>query len=350
MSSCPTTTPRAGSAVARAPRRDRRVFFVGAGLSCAFGLPNTAALLSELGATDGGPVHGPDEQRLAAAYKAFYPDGGKKHYLPDTVDFFSALQAFIDIGAPGLPGTRLKEAPELLRSMKLGITRLLVDRIKDAEKNGSLTSSNSYLGQVVAAGNVVITTNWDLVIERFAHLNGVDVRRTGEPGNSHLLVLKLHGSIDWCRWSRRKERAGDQQGDFAMLREGKRRSSLPASLDDDVVRVRAVEHWGRCWQRISARTHEPFIVTMYRGKGPELAALSTIWSDAYNALSRAKALEIVGYSLPNDDLEIRTLLRAGLTRGNQKVGVVVRNPAPDVHARIRHHVQSDARSEYAPVT
>lgn len=51
----------------------------------------------------------------------------------------------------------------------------------------------------------------------------------------------------------------------------------------------------------------------------------------------------------SDDLEIRTLLRAGLTRGQQKVRVVVKNPSPDVHARVRQHIEVNAESDYASV-
>jgi hypothetical protein len=333
----------------RAPSRTRHVFFAGAGLSCAFGLPNTAALLSELSHSAGKVVKGPSDTSLKEAFKAFYPDGDKRHFLPDTVDFFSSLQAFIDIGAPGMPGIKLKSADELLRQLKLGITRLLVDRIKAAESDGRLTISHPYLNRMVSPGNVIITTNWDLLVERYAALKGVDVRRTGEPGDSYVLLLKLHGSIDWCEWGLRKPRSSDPSEDFAQLREVTRKVALPSDGESDVVRVRAVEHWSRCWQRISGRTSEPFLVTMYRGKGPELASLSTVWTDAYHALGRAKTLEIVGYSLPDDDLEIRTLLRAGLNRGNQSVQVTVRNPAPDVHARIRRHVKISLSSDYSAV-
>jgi hypothetical protein len=332
-----------------APRRDRNVYFVGAGLSCAFGLPNTAALLTELTNNDA-LRRSLTKEVLKPAYEAFYPDGSKAHYLPDTVDFFSSLQAFIDIGAPGLPGTRLKDAAELLRSLKLGITQLLVTRIKEAEASGRLTPPRSdFLDEMIQPGAVFITTNWDLLIERYAHLRDVDIRRTGGPASSHLLLLKLHGSVDWCQWSDRREKSMDLTDDFAILREVKNRLPLPPADATEIVRVRALEHWARCWQRISGRTDEPFLVTMYRGKGPELKSLTAVWEDAYNALSRAKALNIIGYSLPSDDLEIRTLLRAGIQRGKQRVNVTVRNPAPDVHARIRAQVTHLITSDYSPV-
>ena len=53
---------------------------------------------------------------------------------------------------------------------------------------------------------------------------------------------------------------------------------------------------------------------MARGKSGDLGPLTGIWKNAYSALSRARTLEIVGYSMPPDDIVIRTLLRAGALR------------------------------------
>ena len=227
----------------------------------------------------------------------------------------------------------------------MAIVRLLIERHREAE---SKLTGNIYLDQVVRKGSVVITTNWDIMIERYAAEKGVRVRRSGDPGESYLLLLKLHGSIDWTTWGRAKHR--ENEDDFAHLREYQQRLTPKAASDpNEIVRVRAIENWSRSWQMLASRLTEPFLVTMYHGKGNELTSLSTIWSDAYNALSRAKQVSIVGYSLPADDLEIRTLLRAGLTRGQQKVRVVVKNPSPDVHARVRQHIEVNAESDYASV-
>ena len=335
--------------MAKAPTRNRTVYFAGAGLSCAFGLPNTAALLTEVRGANQGGARAKVLGQLTEAYKAFYPDGDKKYFVPSTVDFFSSLQAYIDIGAPGLPGVRLRDAQELLRELKMTMAKLLVDRLREATNKGVFANAKGYLAEMVRPGNIVVTTNWDLVIERFAMQSGVRVKLNGAPDESSVLLLKLHGSIDWLDWQSRKLRTGDLSNDYAVLRQARQLIPLPADDAREVVRVRIDDQWNRCWQRISGRTSEPFIVTMYRGKGAELAALSQVWKDAYDAISRAKVIELVGYSLPDDDLEIRTLLRAGLTRGNQKVAVTVRNPAPDVHVRFRQHVFRDLKSVYQPV-
>jgi len=88
------------------------------------------------------------------------------------------------------------------------------------------------------------------------------------------------------------------------------------------------------------------MVTMARAKAGDLGPLQEIWRDAYGALSRASRLEIVGYSLPEDDIEIRTLLRAAILRGDGPRRLVTRNPAPDVHERVWRFLSRDAEPNY----
>jgi hypothetical protein len=88
------------------------------------------------------------------------------------------------------------------------------------------------------------------------------------------------------------------------------------------------------------------MVTMARGKAGDLGPLQDIWRDAYGALSRASHLEIVGYSLPSDDIEIRTLLRAAILRGDGPRRLVSRNPAPDVHERVWRFLSRGAEPNY----
>jgi hypothetical protein len=87
---------------------------------------------------------------------------------------------------------------------------------------------------------------------------------------------------------------------------------------------------------------------MARGKAGDLGPIRDIWRDAYAALSRASDIYIVGYSLPPDDLEIRTLLRAGVKRGTPP-RITVRNPAPDVHERVWRYVDRTATPDYSSV-
>jgi hypothetical protein len=339
------------------PPRDRKVYFVGAGLSCALGLPNTPSLIE--GVLSLAAHHRRwliSEQlpnRLNQAFRFFYPDAVNAGYRPDVVDFFSALRTYLDVGA-GLAGG-FHDAPELYRSLKFAIAHLLTERIRDCDSQ--LWAGHAYLDEVVQPGNIVITSNWDLVIERYAQIKDVPLRMSGY-GEHELVLLKLHGSVDWCRGSDRAgyPLAGYPNADYCVLGEqlfGPRpyRMALPsaAQLRDQLIRIRALEHWSDGWRKITSRADDLHMVTMARGKAGDLGPLLPVWKDAYGAISRARTIEIVGYSLPPDDIEIRTLLRAGIQRGGGPTQLIIRNPAPDVHERARRYLRHRLQSNYLPV-
>jgi hypothetical protein len=102
------------------------------------------------------------EQRLEKAFKYFYPDAIHAGYRPDVVDFFSALRTYLDVGA-GLPGG-FADAPHLYRSLKSAIAHLLIERLRLCDK--ALKRRHSYLDEMIAPGNFIITSNWDVLIER----------------------------------------------------------------------------------------------------------------------------------------------------------------------------------------
>ena len=88
------------------------------------------------------------------------------------------------------------------------------------------------------------------------------------------------------------------------------------------------------------------MITMSFGKTAEMAPIHDMWEAAYYALGATKRLTILGYSLPVDDIEIRTLLRAGVARGAQSTSVTVMNPETQVHTRVRELVSRTAKSDY----
>jgi len=329
------------------------VFLLGAGVSSAFKLPNTPALLKELdsAAAGWGEVGADLKSRLTQAYEFLYPDAIYHHYQPDVVDFFSALSAFVGMGT-GWPGTSLKDGPELLRRLKRGIAHLLITKERAIDTNA--LRRHSYLSRVVRPGNIVITTNWDTLVERFAELNDIPLRRAASSGkfrDTEVVLLKLHGSIDWCAPGAASRPWTDV--DYAALREqqyGGTQYTIPITTEsepDQLVRIRS--SWSALWQTVSSRAREPWLVTMVTGKQDELGPLQSVWRDAYAALGRAHVLEIAGYSLPADDVEVRTLLRAGMQRGNRSAQVRIVNPSPDVHARFRTLLTHDIDSEYVGV-
>lgn len=209
------------------PQRTRQVFFLGAGFSRALGLPNTAELLSE--------VHKLAQARklvigreLREAYSYFYPEEAET-FVPDVVDFFSVLRAYEDVsgdgteGAPRLPGGF--KHPKLLTDLRLVVVRLLCDRLRQLQipKDGWPA-----VEQMFAPGNIVITSNWDLFVEWYAHRRGIRLRLGGPINDSTLTLLKLHGSVDWTEQRFRKP--GNPTADYAVLRE--LQNSKPPGLSD----------------------------------------------------------------------------------------------------------------------
>lgn len=337
----------------RIPARVLRVFMVGAGLSTAFRISNTPSLLESLAdfskKSEGKWLADEDlVQRLTDSYKFFYPDATNTGFRPDPVDYFSALRTFIDVGKT-FQGTGFDDAEQFYRVLKRGIAHVLISQTK-AYDDARLKDHN-YLTTMMQPGTVVITSNWDTLLERFAALKNIPLRlstSSREFSNNEVTLLKLHGSVDWCKVSDRV--SGYADTDYASLSElqNPTRMYRPALLSgpDDLIRVRS--GIGDGWQKIKARAKDHWMVTMVTGKADDLGPLQNVWRDAYRALSRASSLEIVGYSMPPDDVEIRSLLRAGVQRGSAP-RVTVRNPAPDVHYRVRAFIDRSAHSDFQPV-
>jgi hypothetical protein len=113
---------------ANVPERDLTCYFLGAGFSSAFGLPNTTVLLTKVHelADKYGLAIGDD---LKAAYKFFYPEESAS-FVPEVVDFFSVVRAYEDV-AKGFPGGF--GYPSLLTDLKLSIARLICTEVRDLE-------------------------------------------------------------------------------------------------------------------------------------------------------------------------------------------------------------------------
>jgi hypothetical protein len=289
-------------------------------------------------------------RKLRDAYEYFYPEESDT-FVPDVVDFFSVLRAYEDVsgsrdgGAPRFPGGF--KHPGLLSELRLAVVRLLCARLRGIQIPNEGWPK---LDAMFAPGNVAITSNWDLFVEWYAHCRETRLRLGGDLNDATLTLIKLHGSVDWTEQRFRKTAA---KADYAVLRE-LQNSRPPYTINTirpgEMLRVRAIENMSRSWQFIKARTERPHMLMMAQGKTVDLEPIQSMWDDAYAALCAAKELEIIGYSLPQDDVEIRTLLRAGVSRGSASPTVRVLNPEPSVHVRVRTYVARDAVSDYRAFT
>jgi len=262
------------------------------------------------------------------------------------VDFFSVLSSYLQIDSGGLP-EGFSDRP-LLADLRFAVVHLLCEALRRLPDT-ALRQPHPLLDRMIRPGSVVVTTNWDTLVERACAARGIPYRMWGKPESNAVLILKLHGSIDWLMRADAKKKPVSKET-YAHLEdlqnsERARRRNLPTS---GVIRAR-LDRPGAAWQTIKGATKVPHMITMAPGKADALGPLLGLWEHAYRAISSAKELEIVGYSMPEDDIEIRTLLRAGVLRGKQDPRITVRNPAPDVHVRVREMIHGSANSDYTSV-
>ncbi len=180
------------------------------------------------------------------------------------------------------------------------------------------------LGRFGLAGvrNTIITFNYDTVVEDALGRLGIPytygLTRTElelasrppgcvhpyDPENNALLVLKLHGSMNWAAGG------GVEAAGKATLRE-----NYAAVWQDGKTPVLVPPTWKKTFG----------------------ARLEGVWQRAVESLATATRIVIVGFSAPVTDVHFRFLLGAGLRENITLHNVVMVNPDPDetVEQRIR---------------
>lgn len=354
----------------RPPDRRLSVMFLGAGASKAAGLPLTEELLRhiwprdyEVGNDPWASMKSPRQWRvdLEGAVKVLYPDGGSDGFRPPVSEFFTLLEVMdrVHAGRERLP----LDAGDLLRALRAEIALGLTGAVNRQRRRSVNLPHYRWLTAPQGRPSVIVTSNWDTLVEQTALRAGLNVllswprnrngdRRTELPSKT-VVVLKLHGSIDWGRGddlcvSRANRDWEYDRVDAIVDRSTRRQHSRDGS--ETILRFKTYDH-PIASERGRSGFDEPMMATMAAGKDTYISDLTEMWDDAYWVLSRANRLDIVGYSFPPDDLELRTLLRvttrqpgqAGLAEG---VELSVCNPSPDTHDRARSILGMDLTSSF----
>ena len=207
----------------------------------------------------------------------------------------------------------------------------------DAEETAR--ARRSYLERELsdlAEGDVVITTNWDSLVERVlletrrltpADGFGFPVSLTVEPAASPLAVhvprvsdvkvLKLHGSFGWY-----KRYGGIYLGENHYFR------YLFLNKDNSVLFFKDTSEPDLDPYPEAAFIYPSFIKQFVE---PELRR---VWAEASWALAKCAEFRAVGYSLPESDVGVRTLLNPLSLRIRERaVSVIVEDPAGAVNKR-----------------
>jgi hypothetical protein len=220
--------------------------------------------------------------------------------VPDVTDLLSTLDWMIREQSSFGPGLHTDDSTEGSSAGELAWVRdLIVQALCYClgtydDLNGASTTRDFL--QLVRPGDSLITTNWDLLLDAARDARfGSEPQDYGTTGNVVLeggtelqgderpKLLKLHGSLSWRYCQRCQRLVIDPLHHVAGERE------------DRAICL--------CTCRFSELIVTPGFVREYRN-----VHLLTIWREALLTLARAAQWVFVGYSLPADDVGIRTLL------------------------------------------
>lgn len=175
-----------------------------------------------------------------------------------------------------------------LRVLRIGCARLLWQCQNEITKPSASYENfaRRFFKPAEMRSNVVISFNWDLLMERSLQDAAVPwYYDSGSP--SVTAVLKPHGSINWSSWL---EGGGhcDYEGWRAIAPQSKLSFDVTQPfVDPDVDEI-----------------NPDYRYMLFPGD-PELpeqnANLKLIWSDVQTALEQSEALVFIGYSLPEYD-------------------------------------------------
>lgn len=304
------------------------VLIAGAGLSAVAGIPTTNQLTKKFltqpptQATPA-PLQEAISEELHRYWKAVF---GYRSDEPSFEDHFTVLDLAANTGHH--LGTRY--SPKRLRAIRrLSIHRVFEILDQEFTFNDAL---HRFLGKLQRGrNNGIITTNWDIVLERHADrpfhysipisMKGTDVPsepwpRRGTP------ILKLHGSSNWsyCDCCERlyasqprhgktavKDRIFIDQDDFDALRGHS--DGFPSKL--------LVSACPECGVRLSSR-----VATFSYTKTLNFVHFLAIWDDAFKMLRDARTWMFVGYSFPEADFQLRHMLKAAQLGRRGRVEVI----------------------------
>lgn len=311
-------------------RRTRVTLFLGSGFSAGLGLPTTSDVRKGLLETCGNtPYEQLQEKFVTKVIGAFWRDvfgwdGGATH--PSLEDHFTALDFAANTGH--CLGRNYN--PKMLRAIR----RMTIHRVfellrKEATRNADV---DQFFQELIAAADVtIVTTNWDLVVERCLDRLHIDRNQgTGlyqESGTfldtDGVMILKLHGSLHfgYCDCCRSLVNIHDLYGDLKLY------------LDPDDMRLfdgakiaatLPPEYLKACFT-----CHRPWsggrLATFSYRKDLAPSFLQKTWDEAFHRLRIADRWLIIGYSLPEADIEVRQLLKTAQLAGepNKPIDVVI---------------------------
>jgi hypothetical protein len=299
------------------------VIFLGAGATKSCGGPLTSEILPNiLGSATGASGPLPVAREHNVIVQEFLESqfnvraGSRSELYPGLPLLMSLIDTALDRRQSFHPDWDLDRVARLREAIEFGIFDHLEERLENSPTNNHL----NLLQRAYPAGAepMVITTNYDVIMDtammwrsesndeqgRFPDYRcqiSSDFYRN-EPRRFGVL-LKLHGSLSWlyCRTCGRLEIGASEQRKYLKVLARMVGPSLEASFAPDGAPCPT------CKTKLRPLLIAPTHLKNYRN-----AHVAQVWYEAEQLLRRATRVVFVGYSLPEDDVEVVYLLKRSL--------------------------------------
>ncbi len=205
---------------------------------------------------------------------------------------------------------------ELRVAIELGIFDVLEEALRKFPTNNHFSLLTKLF--VAPSQPQIITTNYDLVMDAALMYMSKQQQDPGGLPNYHCgianisalgpqekfgTLLKLHGSLNWlfCRTCQRLELGATDSTRYLSILEKIAGPDLKSSFTADGAPC------GVC-----SRTLRPLLVAPSHLKDYRNPHISQVWYEAQRVRRQADRAIFIGYSLPDDDVEVIYLLKRGL--------------------------------------
>lgn len=310
----------------------KRIFFIGAGATKADypSAPLLNDLMSEILSKNDVSIKKISNIKKFISDYFFKVDLSKNKNLPSIQDVLS----FIDIALQedGYFKYNKKELIEIRNDITYIMSKLLEEKLKKTEQ-----STNSLFVKKLTNNDAVLTTNYDIVLDNcfFSRYNNINYGVRGRfaidsdsldpkgritPAqylcdfDSEIVpLLKLHGSLNWLYCDRCDE------FDVTLFKKGS---------------IQCMDASVRCINKMCTDNYQSLVVSPSFIKNYKNRIIKKVWDAAEKRISEAEQIIFIGYSMPEDDYAIKSMILRGMADHsyrhgkNQKAKVIVIDKEP----------------------
>ena len=278
-------------------RRTRRVFILGAGFSAAAGIPLTGPLLRRAMANFEVACPGIFERVDNYARDLIPAHKGRVDYSKFSFSDLCTHLEFVELREYG-GGERWSHAGSREKlALRFYLAKTIVEHTPSPNAVPEL-----YLqfAEQLSERDIVISFNWDGLLE--LALTAVGKKYTYNFADDHVLLCKLHGSVNWRLGEPRNLREPINTFGWSPI------GFAQGMIDQEIWQsgsLLSLDIWG---DRLPLGEIEPFLVLPGYGKAFDVRSNATLWYKPEFYFAGCRDIYVIGLGLAPDDHFIRSFL------------------------------------------